>query len=96
MFYNFIRTGIFPGRQLPEPEWVVEAARAAGFAVERIHPLQLHCARTLDCCLAARQRRHADAVRIDAQDAQETYETYFRKGYIDVMWFTLVQQPARA
>ena len=102
-FHNFIRTEIFPGGQLPEPERVVEAARAAGFAVERIHPLQQHYARTLDCWSAALQRRHADAVRIASQEIYETcvkYLTgcadYFRKGYIDVMQFTLVAQPRDA
>ena len=63
-FNKFIREEIFPGGQLPQPEWVVDGAQAAGFTVERIHPLQQHYARTLDHWSAALQQRHDDAVRI--------------------------------
>ena len=46
-------------------------ARAAGFTVERIHPLQ-HYARTLDHWSGALAQRHTDAVCIALQ---ETYDT---------------------
>ena len=98
-FTRFLRDEIFPGGQLPEPEWVVDGAQAAGFTVERIHPLQPHYARTLDHWSAALAQHHADAVRIASQQTYDTYMRYltgcadlFRKGYIDVMQFTLARQ----
>jgi cyclopropane-fatty-acyl-phospholipid synthase len=98
-FTRFLREEIFPGGQLPEQEWVVDGAQAAGFTVERIHPLQPHYARTLDCWSAALAQHHADAVRIASQQTYDTYMRYltgcadlFREGYIDVMQFTLTRQ----
>ena len=97
-FARFIQTEIFPGGQLPEPEWVVDGAEAAGFTVERIHPLQPHYARTLDHWSAALAQRHDDAVRIASQETYDTYMRYltgcadmFRTGYVDVMQFTLAK-----
>jgi len=99
-FYRFITSEIFPGGQLPKPEWVIEGAQAAGFTVERIHPLQLHYARTLDCWSAALQQHRAEAVRIASPQTYDTYLKYlsgcaefFRRGYIDVMQFSLAGTP---
>ena len=98
LFKKFIQEEIFPGGQLPQPQWVVDGAQAAGFTVERIHPLQQHYARTLDHWSAALRERHDDAVRIASQDTYDTYMRYltgcadmFRTGYVDIMQFTLAK-----
>lgn len=98
-FGRFIMKEIFPGGELPTPERVVKMATASGFAVERIQPLQLHYARTLDFWAAALQQRRADAIRIADEQTYDTYMRYltgcaelFRDGYIDVMQFSLVRE----
>ena len=95
-FARFIREEIFPGGELPEPRWVVEGAEAAGFEVTRIHPLQQHYARTLDHWAAALQERRDDAIDLTSVATYDTYMKYltgcadfFRKGYIDIMQFSL-------
>lgn len=97
-FGIFIQKEIFPGGQLPEPEWVVDGAEAAGFTVERIHPLRLHYARTLDCWAAALTQRRDEAIRVASLQTYEIYMRYltgcadlFRRGYIDIMQFTLAK-----
>ncbi|CAM3844574.1 cyclopropane mycolic acid synthase family methyltransferase [Smaragdicoccus niigatensis] len=95
-FGRFIVTQIFPGGELPTPSRVVKLAEAAGFDVERIHPLQLHYARTLDHWADALRERKEEAIRIASEDTFDTYMRYltgcaelFREGYIDVMQFSL-------
>lgn len=97
-FTRFIMREIFPGGQLPEPKWVVEGAERVGYTVDRVHPLQLHYARTLDLWSAALERRHDEAVEIASQETFDTYMKYltgcaelFRQGYVDVMQFTLLK-----
>lgn len=97
-FTRFITQEIFPGGQLPEPKWVVEGAERVGYTVDRVHPLQLHYARTLDLWSAALERRHDEAVDIASQETFDTYMKYltgcaelFRQGYVDVMQFTLLK-----
>jgi cyclopropane-fatty-acyl-phospholipid synthase len=97
-FTRFITREIFPGGQLPEPKWVIEGAQRVGFTVERVHPLQLHYARTLDHWSATLSERHDEAVAIASQETFDTYMKYltgcaelFRQGYVDVMQFTLVK-----
>ena len=97
-FMRFIRDEIFPGGQLPEPEFVTRFAEAAGFTVERIHPLQQHYARTLDCWAAALREHRDEAIAITSEATYNTYikyltgcADYFRNGYIDVMQFSLAK-----
>lgn len=101
-FGKFIQFEIFPGGQLPEPQWVVDGANRAGFNVERVHPLQLHYARTLDCWAEALQKRRDEAIEVASEDTYNTYvkyltgcADYFRKGYIDIMQFSLAKPTAR-
>ncbi|WP_068278535.1 cyclopropane mycolic acid synthase family methyltransferase [Aldersonia kunmingensis] len=97
-FLRFIATEIFPGGQLPEPEHVVRYAEAGGFTCERIHPLQQHYARTLDTWARNLTAHRDEATAITSQDTYNTYiryltgcADYFRKGYIDVMQFSLAR-----
>jgi cyclopropane-fatty-acyl-phospholipid synthase len=96
LFGQFIQHEIFPGGQLPEPEWVVAGAEKAGFRVERIQPLQQHYARTLDSWATALAEHREEAIRAASQQTYDTYmkylsgcANYFRDGYIDVMQFSL-------
>ncbi|MGK9272260.1 class I SAM-dependent methyltransferase [Williamsia muralis] len=102
-FAQFIQNEIFPGGQLPEPKWVVDGAEAAGFAVERIHPLQQHYARTLEIWSATLQEKKDQAIAIASPEVYNTYVKYlsgcvdyFRKGYIDVMQFSLSKQQSQS
>ncbi|MBD0322999.1 MAG: class I SAM-dependent methyltransferase [Aldersonia sp.] len=101
-FARFIRDEIFPGGELPEPNWVVNDATATGFEVQRIHPLQQHYARTLDHWAEALREHHDEAIRIASPETYDTYikyltgcADYFRKGYIDVMQFSLAKSAER-
>ncbi|RVW01882.1 cyclopropane mycolic acid synthase family methyltransferase [Rhodococcus xishaensis] len=98
-FAVFIVREIFRGGQLPEPQWVTAPAERAGFAVDRIQPLQPHYARTLDLWAAALAAHHDDAVRIASEETYERYMKYltgsaeqFRSGRVDVMQFSLVKK----
>ena len=98
LFGKFIAKQIFPGGQLPEPAWIVEHAEAVGFRVEKIQPLQLHYARTLDCWAEALSARRDEAVALAGEEMYERFMKYltgcaahFRSGHIDVMQFTLVK-----
>jgi cyclopropane fatty-acyl-phospholipid synthase-like methyltransferase len=98
LFARFIRDEIFPGGELPEPEWVVRDATSHGFEVQRIHPLQQHYARTLDLWAEALREHRDEAIAIASPQTYDTYNKYlngcadfFRKGYIDVMQFTLTK-----
>ncbi|CAM3894933.1 cyclopropane mycolic acid synthase family methyltransferase [Smaragdicoccus niigatensis] len=99
-FSRFIVTEIFPGGQLPRPEQVVAHAERAGFEVARIHPLQLHYARTLDEWAGRLAARREEAIAIHSEEMYDRYIKYltgcadmFRRGYIDVMQFTLRKSP---
>src|SRR5680860_270829 len=61
---KFILEEIFPGGQLPQPEWVTAGAGQAGFRVDRIQPLQLHYAATLDRWAEALSANHDDALQV--------------------------------
>jgi cyclopropane-fatty-acyl-phospholipid synthase len=98
-FAQFIQTEIFPGGQLPEPQWVVDGAETGGFTVDRIHPLQQHYARTLEIWSATLQDKKDEAIAIASPEVYATYVKYlsgcvdfFRQGYIDVMQFSLSKQ----
>ncbi|WP_405161813.1 cyclopropane mycolic acid synthase family methyltransferase [Nocardia sp. NBC_01499] len=102
-FFRFIRDVIFPGGQLPFhssvfPPGVRQYAQNAGFSVERIHPLQLHYAKTLDHWAAALAERRDEAEALCGADTYQTYMRYltgcahhFRAGHLDVMQFTCVK-----
>ena len=62
IFKRFIQEEIFPGGQLPQPQWVIDGAQAAGFTAQRIDPLQQRYTHTLDHWSAALARHHTDAV----------------------------------
>jgi cyclopropane-fatty-acyl-phospholipid synthase len=102
MFLRFIAEEIFPGGELPEPDHVVQYAEGGGFVVERIHPLQPHYARTLDAWAGALREHRDEAIEITSQATYDTYikyltgcADYFRRGYIDVMQFSLAKGTAR-
>ncbi|WP_067713908.1 cyclopropane mycolic acid synthase family methyltransferase [Nocardia yamanashiensis] len=104
-FMRFIREEIFPGGQLPlpmsaAPLGVREYAREASFTVTRIHPLQLHYAKTLDCWAENLRAHRAEAIEIAGAATYDTYMRYligcadhFRIGHIDVMQFTCSKAP---
>ncbi len=98
LFAKFIAKEIFPGGQLPEPDWITTPAAAAGFRTEKVQSLQLHYARTLDCWAEALAARRDEAVRLSSPEMYERFMKYltgcaahFRSGHIDIMQFTLVK-----
>jgi cyclopropane-fatty-acyl-phospholipid synthase len=97
-FIKFIMEEIFPGGQLPAVSCVEEYATRAGFRVERVQPLRLHYARTLDLWAASLKAKKDQAVAIQSEEVYERYMKYltgcadlFRNGYTDVCQFTLVK-----
>ncbi|WP_149359635.1 cyclopropane mycolic acid synthase family methyltransferase [Lolliginicoccus suaedae] len=100
-FHLFILREIFPGGQIPQPEVVRERSADAGFTTERVQALQPHYARTLDCWAHALEQNRERAIEITSVEMYDRYMKYltgcadlFRKGYIDVMQFTLAKQAA--
>lgn len=98
LFCKFLKDAIFPGGQLPEPGWVTAAAEAAGFTVELVQPLQSHYAKTLDCWATALMARRDEAIDMTSEEVYLQYVKYlsgcahlFRRGYFDVMQFTLAK-----
>ena len=97
-FIKFIMDEIFPGGRLPFVSVVEEHATRAGFRVERVQPLRLHYARTLDMWATALEARKDRAVAIQSDEVYERYMRYltgcaelFRDGYTDVCQFTLAK-----
>ena len=95
-FFKFIMDEIFPGGELPYVADVEEHAVKAGFRVDRIQPLRLHYARTLDTWAAALEARKDEAIAMQSEEVYERYIKYltgcaelFREGYTDVCQFTL-------
>ncbi|MBT2275868.1 cyclopropane mycolic acid synthase family methyltransferase [Rhodococcus qingshengii] len=98
-FHRFILREIFPGGQIPLPDWVTGHAGAAGFTVQRIQALQPHYARTLDLWAEALRVRRTEAIALTSDEIYERYIKYltgsadrFRSGHIDVMQFTLINE----
>ncbi|BBY66997.1 cyclopropane-fatty-acyl-phospholipid synthase [Mycolicibacterium helvum] len=97
-FFKFIMDEIFPGGRLPKVTDVEEHATLAGFTVNRIHPLRLHYARTLDYWAAALEANEEEAVALQSREVYDRYMRYltgcaelFRDGYTDICQFTLAK-----
>jgi cyclopropane-fatty-acyl-phospholipid synthase len=89
---------IFPCGRLPSVALVEDHAARAGFAVNRVHPLRLHYARTLDHWATALQANEEKAVALQSREVYDRYMRYltgcaelFRDGYTDVCQFTLAK-----
>jgi cyclopropane-fatty-acyl-phospholipid synthase len=97
-FMQFIGKEIFPGGELPAQEDIVEYSQEAGFAVERIHLLRPHYARTLDLWAEQLQANRAaaiDATSVEVYDRYMRYLTgcadFFRRGITNIGQFTLTK-----
>ncbi len=97
-FFKFIMDEIFPGGRLPKVTDVQEHAIRAGFNVNRVHPLRLHYARTLDQWAAALEANEEEAVVLQSREVYDRYMRYltgcaelFRDGYTDICQFTLAK-----
>ena len=97
-FMRFIGKEIFPGGQLPAVEDILELSEASKFAVERVHLLRPHYARTLDMwaenLLANRER----AIAIQSEEVYDRYMKYltgcadfFRRDISNIGQFTLAK-----
>lgn len=98
-FGKFIASEIFPGGQLPEPQWVIDYARAAHFDVQRVHPLGPNYTVTLEHWARALREHRDEAIALTSEETYDTYSKYlsgcgrfFRDGYIDVVQFSLVKK----
>lgn len=97
-FFKFIMDEIFPGGRLPKVTDVQDYATRAGFNVNRVHPLRLHYARTLDLWSAALEANEEEAVALQSREVYDRYMKYltgcaelFRDGYTDICQFTLAK-----
>jgi cyclopropane-fatty-acyl-phospholipid synthase len=97
-FFKFIMDEIFPGGRLPKVTDVQEHAIRAGFNVNRVHPLRLHYARTLDQWAEALESSEEEAVALQSREVYDRYMRYltgcaelFRDGYTDICQFTLAK-----
>ena len=97
-FMRFIAAEIFPGGQLPAVEDIEELAAGSGFALERIHLLQPHYARTLDMWASNLAANREQAIAITSPEVYDRYMHYltgcadfFRRGITNVGQFTLVK-----
>jgi cyclopropane-fatty-acyl-phospholipid synthase len=100
-FAKFILTEIFPGGRLPSVDKVREHSASAGFTLNQTQSLQPHYARTLDTWAAALREHRDEAIAIQSEEVYDRYMKYltgcadgFRKGYIDVVQFTLAKTPS--
>jgi cyclopropane-fatty-acyl-phospholipid synthase len=97
-FVKFIMDEIFPGGDLPFVSLVEEHAVAAGFTVQRVQPLRLHYAKTLDIWATALSSKKDEAIALQSQEVYDRYMKYltgcaelFHEGFTDVCQFTLVK-----
>ena len=97
-FMRFIGSEIFPGGELPAVEDIVELSAATKFALERIHLLRPHYARTLDMWAANLQANRERAIAIQSEEVYDRYMRYltgcadfFRRDISNVGQFTLIK-----
>lgn len=97
-FMKFIESDIFPGGRLPAVEDIEALAADSGFALERIHLLQQHYARTLDMWASKLVANQDEAIAITSQEIYDRYMKYltgcadfFRRGITNIGQFTLVK-----
>ncbi|BBY59131.1 cyclopropane mycolic acid synthase family methyltransferase [Mycolicibacterium sarraceniae] len=97
-FMRFIGTEIFPGGQLPAVEDIEVLAADSGFALERVHLLQQHYARTLDMWATKLVANKDEAIAITSAEIYDRYMKYltgcadfFRRGITNIGQFTLVK-----
>lgn len=97
-FFKFIMDEIFPGGRLPKVTDVQDHAIRAGFRIDRVHPLRLHYARTLDQWAEALEANEEEAVALQSREVYDRYMKYltgcaelFRGGYTDICQFTLAK-----
>ncbi|RMI35352.1 cyclopropane mycolic acid synthase family methyltransferase [Nocardia stercoris] len=90
-FGKFMAEEIFPGGQLPQPQWIREHAERAGFRLLNVQSLQLHYARTLDLWAEALREHRVEAIALTSTAEYDRYRRYltgcaelFRTGYVDV------------
>lgn len=95
LFNKFILKAIFPGGQLRPVDVIKRYIEAGGFRIERVHPLRLNYARTLDTWAANLEAAHDRAIELTSQEVYDTYmhyltgcARYFRNGHLDVVQFT--------
>lgn len=95
---RFIGQEIFPGGELPCQEDVVEFSQTAGFAVERVHLLRPHYARTLDMWAANLFANRERAIAVQSEEVYDRFVRYltgcadfFHRGVTDVGQFTLTK-----
>ncbi|RMI35359.1 cyclopropane mycolic acid synthase family methyltransferase [Nocardia stercoris] len=102
-FMRFMTKEIFPGGHLPFAsstafKGVKEFAEAGGYTVERMQPLRMHYAKTLDMWTAALASNRERAVELKGQENYDRYMRYlpgcadwFRRDVLDVVQFTLTK-----
>ncbi|MGA2499437.1 MAG: class I SAM-dependent methyltransferase [Tepidisphaeraceae bacterium] len=93
-FVHFIATEIFPGGDVPPPELLIAAARAASMELVHVESLRPHYALTLDHWAANLEARRDDAITIAGVDTYLSYMKYltgcaalFRSGECNVHQF---------
>ena len=96
-FCKFLIAEIFPGGQLPQPQWIGEYAERAGFTVQDVQSLQPHYAHTLDLWAQGLREHRAAAIALTSAAVYDRYLRYltgcadlFRDGYIDVRQHVLL------
>jgi cyclopropane-fatty-acyl-phospholipid synthase len=97
-FMRFIGQEIFPGGQLPAVEDLLELSAATNFAVERVHLLRPHYARTLDMWAANLLVNRERAIEIQSEEVYDRYMKYltgcadfFRRDISNIGQFTLTK-----
>jgi cyclopropane-fatty-acyl-phospholipid synthase len=95
LFNKFILKAIFPGGQLRPVPVVRSYAEKSGFRIERVHPLNVNYAYTLEAWAQNLQAARDRAIALTSNEVYETYmryltgcAAYFRSGHLDVVQFT--------
>ena len=97
-FMRFIGAEIFPGGQLPAADDILGLSAATNFAVERVHLLRPHYARTLDMWAANLEANRDRAIAIQSGEVYDRYMRYltgcadfFRRDISSIGQFTLAK-----